>query len=102
MRSAVFLPIPGIAWKRAWSLEGDRAPQLRGGRAGDDGERDLRPDPADGEQLREQLALAGVGEPVELERVLADVEERLDDDLAPALGAAAAPPASPRRGSRRR
>ena len=31
---------------------------------------------------------AGVDEPVELERVLADVEERLDGDLAPAFGAA--------------
>ena len=68
-------------------LERDRPSQLRRGRAGDDRERDLRADPADREQLREELALRGVDEAVELQRVLADVEERLDRDLAPALGA---------------
>ena len=34
----------------------------------------------------------GVDEAVELQRVLAHVEERLDGDLSPALGAAAARP----------
>ena len=56
IRSAVFFPIPGIAWKRAWSPA--RSPgAARRGRAGDDGERDLRADAADGEQLDEELAL---------------------------------------------
>ena len=63
--------------------ERDRLAQLRGGRARDDGERDLRADAAHGEEVDEQLALLGVGEAVELERVLADVEVRLDRDLAP-------------------
>ena len=64
--------------------ERDRPPQLRSRRAGDDGERDLRPDTADGEQLDEELALGGVGEPVQLERVLAHVEVGLDGTSPPA------------------
>ena len=36
----------------------DRAAQVGDGRAGDDRERDLRPDAADGEELHEELALA--------------------------------------------
>ena len=44
----------------------------------------------------------GVGEPVELQRVLAHVEIGLDGDLVPRPRRAAARPASPRRGSRRR
>src|SRR5205085_1733200 len=59
----------------------DRAPQVGDGRAGDDRERDLRPDAADGEELDEQLALAPIGEAVELQRVLAHVKVRLDRDL---------------------
>ena len=81
IRSAVFLPMPGIAWKRAESLERDRALELLRRRARDDGERDLRPDAAHAEELDEQRALGGVGEAVELERVLADVEVRLDRHL---------------------
>ena len=65
--------------------ERDRAAQVRGGRAGDDRERDLRADPAHGEQMHEQLALGGVGEAVQLQRVLAHVEVRLDRDLGAAL-----------------
>ena len=57
--------------------ERDRAAQVRGGRAGDDGERDLRPDPADGEELQEEPPLCVVGEAVQLQRVLAHVEEGL-------------------------
>ena len=72
-------------------LERDRAAKLGGGRARDDGEGDLGADPADGEQLGEELALGGVDEAVELQRVLADVQERLHDDLAAALGAAQHP-----------
>ena len=83
MRSAVFLPMPGIAWKRAVSLERDRALELGRRRARHDRERDLRPDPADPEELHEELALGRVGEPVELQRVLADVQVRLDGHLAP-------------------
>ena len=50
----------------------DRAAQLGGRRAGDDRERDLRPDARDAEQQLEQLALVGRREAVELQRVLAD------------------------------
>src|SRR5207248_5692841 len=59
----------------------DRPAQLGGRRAGDDRERDLRPDAGDGEEVDKQLPLAAVGEAVELEDVLADVEVRLDRDL---------------------
>ena len=67
--------------------ERDRPAQLGRRRAGDDGERDLRADAADREQMDEQLALLGVGEAVELQRVLADVQVRLDRHLRPGRGA---------------
>src|SRR6185503_20527383 len=53
-----------------------------------DGERDLRADAVHREQLDEELTLAGVGEAVELEHVLADVEVRVHGDLGGALGLA--------------
>ncbi len=68
--------------------ERDRLPQLGRRRAGDDGQRDLRPHAADGEQVHEQLALLGIAEAVELERVLAYVEVRLDGDLRAGAGPA--------------
>ena len=43
---------PGDRLEAGVILERDRAPELGGGRAGDDGERDLGADPADREQLR--------------------------------------------------
>src|SRR5258705_22813 len=52
-------------------LADDRAPQLLRGRAGDDRERDLRPDAVHRQELDEELALGAVGEAVELHRVLA-------------------------------
>ena len=81
MRSAVFLPIPGIAWKRAWSPS---AIALRSSAAGEPettASATFGPMPEHGEEVDEELALLGVGEPVELERVLADVEVRLDRHL---------------------
>ena len=83
-------------------LAHDRTPQLGGRRAGDDGERDLRPDPADREELDEQLPLAAVGEAVELERVLPDVRVRLDRELVRGLALADGAPAWRGRGTRRR
>ena len=88
IRSAIFLPIPGIIWKRVVVTQRDRAPELRRRRARHHGERDLGPDPVDGEQQREELTLVRVGEAVELERVLTDVEICLDGRLPPALGGA--------------
>ena len=73
-RCAVFLPIPGIASNRAVSSSTIARRSSSADEPGDDRERDLRPDAADGEQVLEQLALGRVGEPVELERVLADVQ----------------------------
>ena len=48
---------PGDRLEARVVVERDRAAQLGGGRARDDRERDLGPDAADGEQLREELAL---------------------------------------------
>src|SRR5207253_10375776 len=45
-------------------------------------------DPGDREQVLEELALGRLREPVELERVLAHVQVRLEGHLSPALGEA--------------
>src|SRR5262249_21342131 len=66
-------------------LERNRASQLGGPGAGDDGERDLGPDTGDGQKMREELPLLRVREAVELEGVLAHVQIGLEHDL---LGAA--------------
>ena len=87
MRSAVFLPIPGIAWNRAesrsaiarWSSAGDALETTASATFG--------PMPLTPEELHEERALRRVGEAVELESVLADVEVRLDRHLGRAVGA---------------
>ncbi len=63
------------------SPESDRALELVGRRARDDGERHLRAYAAHPEELHEERAFGSVGEPVELHRVLADVQVRLDGHL---------------------
>ena len=65
--------MPGIAWKRAVSSSTIARRSSAGVEPETIGERDLRPDAGDGEQLLEELALGRLGEPVELERVLAHV-----------------------------
>src|SRR5690242_6977283 len=75
------LPDAGDRLESRRVLEDDRAPQLGGRRAGDDRQRDLRPDAVYGQQLDEQLALRRLGEPVELEGVLAYVQIRVQGDL---------------------
>ena len=72
-RCAVFLPMPGIASKRAVSSSAIARRSSRGRGAGDDRERDLRADAVHAQQVDEEVALARGGEAVELERVLADV-----------------------------
>ena len=72
---------PGDRLEAGVVAERDRPPELRGRRAGDDRERDLRADAAHRQELHEELTLLGVGEPVQLERVLAHVEVRLDRHL---------------------
>src|SRR5262249_852780 len=69
-------------------LERDRAPKLGDRRARDDRERDLRADAVDGQELDEQLALARLGKTVELQRVLANVQVRVERDLLGAVGLA--------------
>ena len=101
-RCAVFLPMPGIASKRAVSSSAIARRSSAGVEPGDDRERDLRPDAGDGEQSWTKSSRSlGVREAVQLQRVLADVEVRLDRHLvAPSPREARA--ASPGRGSRRR
>ena len=82
------LPNPGNRLEAGDVLERDRATQLARRRAGDDRERYLRADAVHGQELGEELPLGGVDETVELERVLANVEIRLDDDLRCAVGLA--------------
>ncbi len=72
IRSAVRLPIPGTAWKRAASPAATAASSSRGGAAREHGQRHLGPDRLHAEQHQEQLALLLGGEPVEGERVVAD------------------------------
>src|SRR5579884_3641191 len=67
-------------------LAHDRAAQLLGRGTRHDRERHLRADTVHREELDEELALAPVGEAVELQRVLAHVQIRLDDDLVGAVG----------------
>ena len=71
IRSAVRLPMPGTAWKRAASPRGERAEQLARRAAGEHGERDLRADRLHAEQHQEEVALLLGGEAVELQRVVA-------------------------------
>ena len=68
----------------------DGPPDLVGRVARHDRERRLGPDPGDAEQELEQRPLGGGGEAVELERVLAHVQVRVDRDLA-AVGVARPP-----------
>ena len=86
MRSAVFLPTPGIAWKRAVSWSTIARRRSAAGEPETIASATFGPDPRHRQQMEEELALGRVGEAVELKRVLADVQVRLDDDLAPALG----------------
>ncbi len=71
IRSAVRLPIPGTAWKRLESPEASADSSSRGGAAGEDRERDLRPDRLDAEQHQEEIALLLGREAVQLQRVVA-------------------------------
>ena len=74
-------PDPGDRLEPRQIVTGDRAAQLGRRRPRDDRERHLRPDPGHAEEQLEELALVGARESVELERVLADVQVRLDGRL---------------------
>ena len=71
IRSAVRLPIPGTAWKRAASPAASAADQLARRAAGEHGQRDLRADRLHAEQQQEQVALLLGREAVEHQRVVA-------------------------------
>ena len=82
--------MPGMAWKRAASSRTIARRSSFGGEPETIASATFGPMPLTREQLDEELALAGVGEAVELERVLAHVEVRLDGDLAVAGACASA------------
>ena len=75
--------MPGNRLEARGVVARDRAAELGRRGAGDDRERDLRPDSRDAEQELEQLALVGRREAVELQRVLAHVQVGLDRRLLP-------------------
>ncbi len=103
IRSAVRLPMPGTAWKRAASPAARAPISSRGGAAREHRQRDLRPDRLDGEQHQEQVALLLGGEAVQRERVVAHDQVRVQRDLLADGGhVRAASPPRPPRGSRRR
>ena len=80
IRSAVRLPIPGTAWKRARVAGGERAEQLARRAAGEHGQRDLRADRLHAEQQQEEVALLLGGEAVERQRVVADDQVAVQRD----------------------
>ena len=99
-RCAVFLPMPGIASKRAVSSSAIARRSSARRRAGDDRERDLRPDAVDAEQVDEEVALLASSRS---RRAAARPRARggtSRPSARPRRGAA--PTASPGRGSRRR
>ena len=80
-----FLANPRNRLEERRVLADDRAVELGRGVARDNRERHLRADAGDREELLEELPLGSVGKAVQLERVLADVQVGLDDDLDGAL-----------------
>ena len=80
IRSAVRLPMPGTAWKRAVSPAAMAFSSSRGRAAGQHRQRHLRTDALHPDQHQEQLALGLGGEAVEVHAVVAHdevgVEER--------------------------
>ena len=109
IRSAVRLPIPGTACRRAVSPGRDRGQQLARRAAGQHRERHLRPDGLDADQQQEEVALGLGGEAVEQQRVVADdqvgVERRRLADrgrVAQRLGRHGQPVADAAAGRRRR
>ena len=90
--------MPGIAWKRAVSSSTIARRSSAAGEPETIASATFGPIPADREQMDEKLALAGVGEAVELQRVLADVQVRLERSTSPrAVCAARQRAGSPRR-----
>ena len=83
MRSAVFLPTPGIAVSRATSCATDRPDQLRRLDARQHRQRQLRADAADRDQPLEQILLERRREPEERDDVLAHVRVDPQRDRAP-------------------
>ena len=83
MRSAVFLPTPGIAVSRATSCSRIALTSSAGLDARQDRQRQLRADAADRDQPLEQLLLERRREPVERDRVLAHVRVDPQRDGAP-------------------
>ena len=85
------LPDSGNRQEARGVAEDDRAPQLRR-RASPrrSSSATFGPTPGHGQELLEELPLGRLGEPVELEDVLAHVEIRVERDLAPVLRLAAA------------
>ncbi len=83
IRSAVRLPIPGTAWKRAASPPAIAPSSSRGEPPESTASGDLRTDRLDREQHQEQLALLLVSEAVQRQRVVAHDQMGVQRRLAP-------------------
>ena len=81
MRSAVRLPTPGRGLQARGVPHRQRARQLARRRAGQHGQRDLRPDVLHADEQQEEVALLLGGEAVEVQGVLAHDEVRVQRDL---------------------
>ena len=77
IRSAVRLPMPGTAWKRAASPAASAADQLARRPAGEHRQRDLRPDRLHRQQHQEQVALLLGVKAVQRQRVVAHDQVRV-------------------------
>ena len=78
IRSASFLPMPGIDDEHGLVLGHDRELEVGGRAAADDRERDLRPDPGHRQQQVEEAELLGGPEAVQRLLVLADEVVRVE------------------------
>ena len=78
IRSASFLPIPGIDTRTAWSCGHDRELEVGGRPRADDRQRDLGPDAVHGQQQVEEPELLGRPEAVQRLLVLADEVVRVE------------------------
>ena len=85
IRSASFLPIPGIDDEDRLVLGHDRELEVGRRARADDRERDLRPDAGHGQQQREEPELLGGPEAVQRLLVLADEVVRVELERPPGL-----------------
>ena len=88
IRSAVRLPMPGTAWKRAMSPRAIAFRSSRGVPPESTASATFGPDALDADQHQEQLALGLGGEAVQVDAVVAHDQVRCSCACSPAAGTA--------------